>query len=169
MILPFIQIFTPKINKILFAHNMIPINKTINKFNNMITLGKYRLDKLDSDGIMYKIDCQNCSFNFIGMIQRKWKMNTIEQSNKVWTNRRHQFERTYFVESFGLDLFRESVWKGIISGKRLERNYFANAFGKDIFCESVWKSLIPKTNFRKSLYYIFFERVQISLRKLVLE
>ena len=37
-------------------------------------------------------------------------------------------------------LFRESVWKGIISRKRLERNSFAKAVEKELFRESVWNS-----------------------------
>ena len=34
--------------------------------------------------------------------------------------RRLQFERTYLVETCGMDLFRESVWKGITSQTRSE-------------------------------------------------
>ena len=47
------------------------------------------------------------------------------------TIRRLQFEKTYFVETFEMDLFHESVWKGIISQTRAEGTYFEKAFGRD--------------------------------------
>ena len=40
-------------------------------FNNIITLGKDRLDKSDAYEIVYKIDCQNCSSTYIDMSKRK--------------------------------------------------------------------------------------------------
>ena len=42
----------------------------------------------------------------------------VKKLSYILLNRRLQFEKTYFVETFGMDLFRESVWKGIISRKR---------------------------------------------------
>ena len=44
-----------------------------------------------------------------------------------------RFEKTYFVETFGMDLFGESIWKGIISQTHPEGTYFGKAFGRDLF------------------------------------
>ena len=83
IVLPFIKHLTLKINHILHKHNIIPINKTINKFNNIIILGKDRLDKSDTYGIVYKIDCQNCSSTYIGISKRKLKKRTCEHVRAV--------------------------------------------------------------------------------------
>ena len=83
VVLSFIKHLTPKINHILHKHNIVPINKTINKFNNIITVGKDRLDKSDTYGIVYKIDCQNCSSTYIGMSKRKLKKRTCEYDRAV--------------------------------------------------------------------------------------
>ena len=50
--------------------------------------------------------------------------------------------KTYFVETFGMDLFRESVFKGIISQTRAEGTYFGKMFGRDLF-----QNQFPKTYF----------------------
>ena len=62
---------------------MIPINKTINKFNNIITLSKVRLQKFDTYGIVYKIDCQDYTSTYIGVSKRKLKKRTYEHTRAV--------------------------------------------------------------------------------------
>ena len=49
----------------------------------MIKLEKERLDALDTNGIVYKINCQNCSAIFIGMSKRKLGKRTYEHKRAV--------------------------------------------------------------------------------------
>ena len=51
------------------------------------------------------------------------------------------------------DLFRGHGWNTrLISRKRLETNYFANAIGRDLFRESIWKGLILKPIFERFIW-----------------
>ena len=83
MVLPFIKHLTPKINRILHKHNTIPIYQSINKFNNPITLGKDRLDKMHTSEIVYQIKCHDCTSTYIGMSKRKFKTRMNEHIRAV--------------------------------------------------------------------------------------
>ena len=83
VVIPYIKHLSPKINLILQRHNMVPINKTITKFNNIITLCKDPLEKSDTYGIIYKIDCQLYTSTYIGMSKRKLKKRTYEHIRAI--------------------------------------------------------------------------------------
>ena len=70
LVLPFIKHLTPKIDRILHKHNIIFIYQSINKFNNLISLGKDRFDKMHTSGIVYQIKCHDCTSTYIGMSKR---------------------------------------------------------------------------------------------------
>ena len=69
--LPFYKYFTPRLNKLAKGLGFIPINKVNNKFNNIIILGKDKVNFKDKSGVTYKINCINCDACYIGQSGRK--------------------------------------------------------------------------------------------------
>lgn len=54
------------------------VNKTTNKFNQYIRLGKDRLNKGDINNVVYKIDCKDCESTYVGMTSRPLKKRQYE-------------------------------------------------------------------------------------------
>ena len=67
LVLPFIKHLTPQINRILLKHNIIPIYQSFNKVNTLISLGKDRLDKMHTSGIIYQIKCHDCTSTILNL------------------------------------------------------------------------------------------------------
>ena len=60
--------------------NTIPlVNK---KFDNAITIGKDKSNKLQLTGVVYKFNCENCSFSHIGETKRALKKRLVEHIDK---------------------------------------------------------------------------------------
>ena len=83
LVLPFIKHLTPKINRILHKHNIIPIHQSINTFNNLISLRKDSLNKIHTSGIVYQIKYHDCTSTYIGMSNRKLKTRTNEHIRAI--------------------------------------------------------------------------------------
>ncbi|KYN50277.1 hypothetical protein ALC62_09186 [Cyphomyrmex costatus] len=47
--------------------------KPINSLNQIIKLGKDKLDKLNNTNVVYKIDCLNCDCSYVGQTKRNLK------------------------------------------------------------------------------------------------
>ena len=75
---PFHNTLNNKLKSTLRKHNISLINKTTNKFNKYIRLGKDRLDKGDIANVVYKIDCKDCDSTYVGMTSRPLKKRQYE-------------------------------------------------------------------------------------------
>ena len=78
LILPFYKHLNQNIINNLKNLNVIIINKNINKFNNLIKLGKDKLEKMETRDIVYKIKCKNCDYVYIGQSGRKLRKRIVE-------------------------------------------------------------------------------------------
>lgn len=80
---PYNKYINPKIKGILHKHNIALINKTTDKFNKYIKLGKDIVDKDDINIAVYKIDCNDCDATYIGMTTRALKHRKKEHARCI--------------------------------------------------------------------------------------
>ena len=82
-ILPFHKYITPKLNKLFKNSDSISIKKTTNKLNHIIKLGKDKIETLKKSNIVYKINCKNCTANYIGQSKRNLEFRVQEHKRDV--------------------------------------------------------------------------------------
>lgn len=73
LVLPYVDNFYHSLKNTLLSHNIKLINKTCNKFSDIIRLGKDRLDPMDKRHVVYKLDCNECNSTYIGQTYRLLK------------------------------------------------------------------------------------------------
>ena len=148
IVLPFIKHLTPKISHILHKHNTIPIFQSINKFNKLITLGKDRLDKMHTSGIVYHIKCQDCTSSYIGMSKRKLKTRTNEHIRAVKQCSENSALATH-VDNTGHKIDFEKV--NILD---TEKNFYKRSFSEmlNIYYHDNTLNCIQDLNFLKNSY-----------------
>ena len=83
IVLPFLKNITPKIQNCFKKFNINLINKTTNKLNSVIKLGKDALEKSEQSGIVYEIGCRGCDSVYIGQSKRKLNVRVNEHKRDV--------------------------------------------------------------------------------------
>ena len=148
IVLPFIKHLSPKINHILHKHNIIPIYQSVNKFNNLITLGKDCFEKMHISGIVYKINCQDCTSTYIGMSKRKLKTRTTEHIRAVKQCSEKSALATH-VEKTGHKIDFNKV--NILD---IEKNFYKRSFSEmlNIYFHDNTLNCIQDLNFLKNSY-----------------
>ena len=71
IIVPFLKNLNKKIKTISQKFNCATVNKNTKKLTNLIRLGKDKLNDFEKSGIVYKIDCKDCTSTYIGQSSRQ--------------------------------------------------------------------------------------------------
>ena len=71
--IPYNKMFYEKCSYILNKYNIRTVPLVNNKLNNIIKLGKDKIQKLDTCGVVYKINCLSCPATYIGETKRMLK------------------------------------------------------------------------------------------------
>ncbi|KYN38121.1 hypothetical protein ALC56_07521 [Trachymyrmex septentrionalis] len=79
----FLKKISGKFNGILKKYNFQPVYKPLNNLNKFITLGKDKINKEEHSGVVYKIDCKDCSYTYVGQTKRKLKTRLKEHMNDM--------------------------------------------------------------------------------------
>lgn len=99
IVLPYVKHLNPEIQKILKNHNINLINKTSNKLNSIIRLGKDTLDAYDKCDSVYKIECEKCDAAYIGQSSRQLKTRINEHKKDV----KNKSDRSALVQHIRLN------------------------------------------------------------------
>ena len=75
--------FYKKCSNILSKYNIRTTPLINNKLNNIIRLGKEKLEKMDTCGVVYKIDCMSCQATYIGETKRSLKTRINEHKKDL--------------------------------------------------------------------------------------
>ena len=114
----------------------------------MIKLVKDRLDALDTNGIVYKINCLNCSATYIGMSKRKLGKHTYEHKRAVKLGSENSALPVH-TQDTGHSIDFDMI---IILDK--ETNYFKRTFSEmmNIHYQSNTLNRMEDTHFLKNAY-----------------
>lgn len=83
IVLPYIEGLTVSLKNILKRFDISVIHSVPNKFNDLIKLGKDKLDPLEKRNIVYKINCNDCSASYVGQSGRSARRRMYEHSLSI--------------------------------------------------------------------------------------
>ncbi|KYN21629.1 hypothetical protein ALC57_06005 [Trachymyrmex cornetzi] len=87
--LPYVKNFTEKFQNVYKKHNLNIAYKSINSLNKFIKTGKDKLDKMDNNNVIYRINCCNCNSSYVGQTKRKLKIMIKEHKADIRKSNNH--------------------------------------------------------------------------------
>ncbi|KYN37516.1 hypothetical protein ALC56_08117, partial [Trachymyrmex septentrionalis] len=81
--IPYLKNASEKFNGMLKKYKFQPVYKPINNLNKFITIGKDKINKDEHSGVVYKIDCKDCNYTYVGQTKRKLRTRLKEHMNDV--------------------------------------------------------------------------------------
>ncbi|KAJ8670716.1 hypothetical protein QAD02_001975 [Eretmocerus hayati] len=82
-VITFFENFSEKIQRILSRHEIHTINKSNNKFNELIKLGKDPLFKEGNAHVVYRLNCTRCLKNYVGQSNRSRITRASEREDNI--------------------------------------------------------------------------------------
>ncbi|KYN12693.1 hypothetical protein ALC57_15133 [Trachymyrmex cornetzi] len=87
--LPYVKNLTEKFQNVYRNYNLNIAYKPINSLNKFIKTGKDKLDKMDNNNVVYKINCYNCDCSYVGQAKRKLKTRIKEHKADIRKSNNH--------------------------------------------------------------------------------
>lgn len=87
IVLPYNKYITSKISLSLKKFNVSQVNRITNEFNNIIKLSKDELDMLETNNVIYKVNCKDCAASYVGLAARKRRLRRNEYRRDVINNK----------------------------------------------------------------------------------
>lgn len=83
VVLPYIDGLHNKFKSILKTTDYKLVTKPINKFTKLITLGKDKIDTMQTSGVVYQINCTTCNKVYLGQTGRKLNKRMYEHKYSI--------------------------------------------------------------------------------------
>ena len=163
--LPYNKNLSPHINSLAKKLNIVPIYNNINKLNNLIRLGKDRLDKNKKCNVIYKINCKDCNATYIGQSKRNLETRINEHKYYVKKNDHRSVIAKHYIETkHTFDFDKTTIIDIEINKKKREFVEMLNIHYHDHTLNMMEDTMYLKKNYKNSISEIK-RRLRVSSKK----